>query len=146
MSAQFDAPRETLERLCPQCGSLDIHGLGRIVATSAGVVRTEHGCQACAATFWLYPDRRHGPRDRRAPSGTAVLQRRTPTMTNTQQWHSNVATDRPLYHDDTRCHEGQAIALKDRRPGDGGRDPCPHCMLLLVATIRARFSPSGRQT
>jgi hypothetical protein len=58
-------------------------------------------------------------------------------MTNTQPWHSTVATDRPLYHDDTRCPEGQAIALKNRRPGDGGRDPCPYCAGLLGALSAA---------
>jgi hypothetical protein len=60
-------------------------------------------------------------------------------MTNTLPWHSKLASDRPLYHDDTRCPEGGAIPLKDRRPGDGGRDPCPRCARLLVETIEARL-------
>jgi hypothetical protein len=60
-------------------------------------------------------------------------------MTNTQPWHSTVATDRSLYHDDTRCREGLAIALKNRRPGDGGRDPCPYCEGLLIETLEARL-------
>ena len=60
-------------------------------------------------------------------------------MTNTQPWHSTVATDRPLYHDDTRCPEGQAITLKNRRPGARGRDPCPHCAGFLIETIEARL-------
>jgi hypothetical protein len=60
-------------------------------------------------------------------------------MTNTQPWHSTVATDRSLYHDDTRCPEGQAIASKDRRPGDGGHDPCPHCASFLIEALRARL-------
>jgi len=64
-----------------------------------------------------------------------------PTMTSTQPWHSTVATDRPLYHDDTRCPEGQAIALKNRRSGDGGRDPCDHCAGLLIQSIEARMLP-----
>jgi hypothetical protein len=60
-------------------------------------------------------------------------------MTNTQPWHSTVAIDRPMYHDDTRCPEGQAIALKHRRSGDGGRDPCPYCAGLLVEALTARL-------
>jgi hypothetical protein len=64
-------------------------------------------------------------------------------MTKTLSWHSTLATDRPRYHDDTRCPEGDAIALKDRRPGDGGRDPCEHCAGLLIETIAARLLPPG---
>ena len=60
-------------------------------------------------------------------------------MTHTLSWHSTVATDRPLYHDDTRCPEGGAIALKDRRPGDGGRQPCAHCAGFLIQSIEARL-------
>jgi hypothetical protein len=60
-------------------------------------------------------------------------------MTNTQPWHCTVAIDRPLYHDDARCPEGQAITLKNRRPGDGGRDPCPHCAGFLIQTIETRL-------
>ena len=56
-------------------------------------------------------------------------------MTNTQPWHSALPTDRPLYHDDTRCPEGGTIKLKDRRPGDGRRDPCPHCARFLIETM-----------
>jgi len=59
------APQEPKKRLCPHCGSLEIRGLGRVVATSTGTIQTEHRCQACATTFWLFPDRRVGPRDRR---------------------------------------------------------------------------------
>ncbi len=57
-------------------------------------------------------------------------------MTNLP-WHFTVATDRPLYHDE--LPEAQTITLKNRRPGDGGRDPCPHCAQLLVETIAARL-------
>jgi hypothetical protein len=59
-------------------------------------------------------------------------------MTHTLSWYSTVATDRPLYHDDTRCPEGSAIALKDRRFGDGGREPCAHCAGFLIQSIAAR--------
>ena len=62
-------------------------------------------------------------------------------MTNTQPWHSTVAAERPLDHDDTRCPEGQAIALKNRRPGDGGRAPCDYCGGLLIQSIEARVRP-----
>jgi hypothetical protein len=62
-------------------------------------------------------------------------------MTNTQAWHSTLATDRPLYHADTRCPEGAAIALKNRRPGDGGREPCPYCAGLIIGTLKARVLP-----
>jgi hypothetical protein len=41
------------------------------------------------------------------------------------------------YHDDTRCPDGAAIALKDRRPGDGGREPCVHCAGLLIEGLKA---------
>jgi hypothetical protein len=60
-------------------------------------------------------------------------------MTNTLPWHSTLATDRPVYHNDARCPEGGAIKLKDRRPGDGGRDPCEHCARFLIETIEARL-------
>ena len=53
-------------------------------------------------------------------------------------WHSTRAIDRRVYHDDTRCAEGDAISLQYRRPGDGGRDPCPHCAQFLIETIVTR--------
>jgi len=49
-------------------------------------------------------------------------------MTNTPRWHPTLATDRAVYHNDTRCLEGAAIAVKNRRPGDGGRPPCALCV------------------
>jgi len=58
-------------------------------------------------------------------------------MTNTFSWHSALATDPPIYHDDTRCLDGAAIKLEDRRPGDGGRDACEHCTRILVESIQA---------
>ena len=57
------------------------------------------------------------------------------SMVQTMKWHSSLATARPLYHNDTRCCEGDAIAVKDRRSGDGGRDPCPYCAELLFEDI-----------
>lgn len=62
-------------------------------------------------------------------------------MTTITPWHSTVATARPLYHDDTRCREGAAIALKDRRLGDGGRESCPSCLGFLIEALKAGGSP-----
>jgi hypothetical protein len=62
-------------------------------------------------------------------------------MPNTLPWHSKLATDRPVYHDDTCCPKGRAVPVKDRRPGDGGRDPCPRCAGLLVEALKAKFTP-----
>ena len=58
-------------------------------------------------------------------------------MTNTLPWHSVLASDRQVYHDDTRCAEGSSIEGKNRRPGDGGRDPCPRCAGLLIESVIA---------
>ena len=73
--------------------------------------------------------------------GAGCAEEREAAMTNSQPWHSAVATDLPLYHDDTRCPEGRAIASKNRQPGDGGRDPCPYCAGLLAATLKIRLLP-----
>jgi len=48
-------------------------------------------------------------------------------MANTLPWHSTGETDRPVYHDDTRCPEGDDIELEHRRRDTGGRPPCEHC-------------------
>jgi len=58
-------------------------------------------------------------------------------MTNTLSWHSILANDLRVYHDDTRCPDGAAIGAEDRQPGDGGRDPCEHCTRFLVQSIQA---------
>ena len=60
-------------------------------------------------------------------------------MTNTLPWHSVLATDRQVYHDDTRCPEDSKIEGKNRRPGDGGRDPCEGCAGFLIQSIAARL-------
>jgi hypothetical protein len=60
-------------------------------------------------------------------------------MTNTPPWHPTRAIDRAVYHNDTRCPEGGAIPFRDRRPGDGGRDPCPHCAQFLIGPIVTRL-------
>jgi hypothetical protein len=45
----------------------------------------------------------------------------------TLPWHPTRATDRAVYHNDTRCPEGGAIELQYRRPGTGGRPLCATC-------------------
>ena len=66
-------------------------------------------------------------------------------MTNTLPWHSVLSTDRPVYHDDTRCPEGARIKGKDRRPGDGGREPCPQCAGFLIEALKDRLlRPQGQ--
>lgn len=48
-------------------------------------------------------------------------------MTNARPWHSALDTDRKVYHDDTRCTEGNNIEARNRREGTGGRPKCEHC-------------------
>jgi len=67
-------------------------------------------------------------------------------MTTTPMWHPIRATDRPVYHDDTRCPEGSAIDLPYRRPGDGGCAPCEHCVEFLVETIEAIWGVGAATT
>jgi hypothetical protein len=49
------------------------------------------------------------------------------SITSIMPWHSTLATDRPVFHDHTRCSEGNRIELRDRRPGTGGRPQCAIC-------------------
>jgi hypothetical protein len=58
---------EHRQRICPSCRSDAIVALGRLFASSSGI-RSEYLCRACATAFWLSPDRRLGPHDRRAGS------------------------------------------------------------------------------
>jgi hypothetical protein len=59
--------KETRARLCPHCLSVDVVALGRVTADRTGV-RSEYGCRRCSKEFLLlYPERRIGPHDRRAP-------------------------------------------------------------------------------
>jgi hypothetical protein len=44
-------------------------------------------------------------------------------MANMRPWHSIVETDSKVYHDDSRCPEGNAIA-QYRREGTDGRRKC----------------------
>ena len=45
----------------------------------------------------------------------------------TTPWHSVLETDRKVYHDETKCTEGNNIEPRNRRSGTGGRPKCEHC-------------------
>ena len=47
-----------------------------------------------------------------------------------QPFHSKRESDRKVYHDDTRCTEGNNIESYNRVPGTGGRPKCEHCKRL----------------
>src|SRR5688572_10680953 len=119
------------ERICPECRSQDIRGRGRLVATSKGEIRVEHRCEACGITFWLCPERRQGPQDRRVWVPTKAA------------WHSTRPAASSMYHDYPRCPLGQAIAVKDRRLGSGGLELCASCARLFMSTIDAPSAQSG---
>ena len=44
-----------------------------------------------------------------------------------QPWHSKLPSDPPVYHDETRCTEGNNIEPRNRVQGMGGRRKCDHC-------------------
>ena len=48
-------------------------------------------------------------------------------MANMRPWHSIVETDPKVYHDDSRCPDGNGIAPTFRREGTGGRRKCEQC-------------------
>jgi hypothetical protein len=45
-------------------------------------------------------------------------------------FHSKLPSDRPVYHDNDRCTEGNNIETYNRLPGKGGRPLCDHCARL----------------
>lgn len=45
----------------------------------------------------------------------------------TTPWHSIRESDRKVYHDETRCTEGNNIETRYRRDGTAGRPKCEHC-------------------
>ena len=45
-------------------------------------------------------------------------------------WHSARATDRPVYHDNSQCTEGNEIEGRYRQPLTGGRQRCAQCVRL----------------
>ena len=48
----------------------------------------------------------------------------------TTPWHSKLETDRKVYHNETRCTEGNNIEDRNRQSGTGGRPLCEHCAKL----------------
>jgi len=48
----------------------------------------------------------------------------------TKPWHSIKKTDKPVYHDNTLCTEGNNIEAKNRKQGTDGRPKCDHCKRL----------------
>ncbi len=51
-------------------------------------------------------------------------------MGKVSPWHPVKSTDRPVYHDNTDCTEGNNIEPENRREGTGGRPRCEHCANL----------------
>jgi len=45
----------------------------------------------------------------------------------TSPWHSVKPNDPLVYHDETRCTEGNNIETQYRREGTGGRRKCKRC-------------------
>ncbi len=48
-------------------------------------------------------------------------------MAIVQAFHWKLDSDRKVYHDSNLCTEGNYIASKNRRPGEGGRPRCERC-------------------
>jgi hypothetical protein len=48
-------------------------------------------------------------------------------MARIRPFHSILATDRAVHHDNTDCEEGASIPWPNRRDGDGGRPRCGRC-------------------
>jgi hypothetical protein len=42
-------------------------------------------------------------------------------------WHSRLLSDKPVYHDETDCTEGNNIEPENRVPGTGNRPKCSSC-------------------
>ena len=51
-------------------------------------------------------------------------------MAKTSPWHSVKPAARPVYHNDTRCTEGNNIERENRREGTGGHPLCARCAEL----------------
>jgi hypothetical protein len=97
--------------------------VGHVLADITGI-RREYHCEYCSQAFFRpadpLPNALWGRVEFSSPNTEAP-------MTNVMPWHSTLATDRSVYHDDTRCSEGNRIELRDRRPGTGGRPQCAIC-------------------
>lgn len=48
-------------------------------------------------------------------------------MPKTSAWHSSQST---VYHNNTKCTEGNNIERKYRKAGTGGKTLCKHCESL----------------
>jgi len=48
-------------------------------------------------------------------------------MSKTTPWHSKRESDPKVYHDETKCTEGNNIETYNRRAGTDGRPKCTHC-------------------
>ncbi len=53
-------------------------------------------------------------------------------MPRTYPWHSIHPMDRNVYHNNTRCTEGNNIERQNIRPGTGGHPLCHHCNRLNI--------------
>jgi hypothetical protein len=51
-------------------------------------------------------------------------------MAKVAPFHSKLASDRAVYHDDDKCTEGNNIEPRNRASGTGGRPKCEHCQRL----------------
>jgi len=51
-------------------------------------------------------------------------------MAKMRPWHSSRSSDRPVYHDNSSCTEGNNIETRYRVDGTGGRRQCEHCARL----------------
>jgi hypothetical protein len=45
-------------------------------------------------------------------------------------WHSKLSSAHRVYHDETRCTEGNNIEPINRVSGTGGRPKCHHCRAI----------------
>ena len=48
-------------------------------------------------------------------------------MSQTSPWHS---VKQSVYHDNTKCTEGNNIEPENKRSGTGGKPKCQHCVRL----------------
>jgi hypothetical protein len=51
-------------------------------------------------------------------------------MAKVAPFHSIKPSDRRVYHDNSKCTEGDNIQPENRRSGTGGRPRCNHCERL----------------
>ena len=51
-------------------------------------------------------------------------------MPTASPWHSVKETDRKVYHNNTKCTEGNNIETQYRRSGTANRPICEHCKRL----------------